>query len=167
MPRGLGRLDRRLEPCLDRAVADVFPTLSGLKFAVAASSFMLASGVGGKCVAVLDEAGALGYAIIKLHRRRVGLMGQPIDSRAVLPPGFGVNVLNQHSADAKSTLGFSDKEILEVAIVADRPAGPMTNEWTRPTAPSPFQAMAPDIGSAGSSSRDQVSADTSSGMLTR
>jgi hypothetical protein len=121
----------------------------------------------GKSAAILDEAGRLGDATIQLHSCRVRFMRQPIGPRAAFARGLSVNVLDQLAADAKSAHSLGDEEILQIAIVASRPARAMSDEVDQVDRASSLQASALDIGSAGLSNRDQVTEDTSSGMRTR
>jgi hypothetical protein len=94
-------------------------------------------------------------------------MRQPIGPRAAFARGLSVNVLDQLAADAKSAHSLGDEEILQIAIVASRPARAMSDEVDQADRASSLQASALDIGSAGLSNRDQVTEDTTSGMRTR
>src|SRR6266446_8104198 len=76
-----------------------------------------------KDLAVLDEARAVGDAVVEAHCGGVRFMGQPVDPRAALTRSLRVDVFDQFAANARAADRRGHEKILKIAIVAGGPAG--------------------------------------------
>src|SRR5579871_3024431 len=93
-----------------------------------------ASGLGGgrEGLAVLNEARALGDAVVEHHRLGVALMSVPVDARAPLSRSHLVHMLDERAADARAADLTIDEQVLQVAIILDRPAAPVADVMHEP-----------------------------------
>src|SRR5690606_10069 len=79
-------------------------------------------------LAVLDEAAALGEAVVEHAPLVVALLGQPVHPRGTGGGRLGVDVLDQRAADAAAALVRGDEQVLQVAVVAAGPAAAVEDE---------------------------------------
>src|SRR5215475_13482373 len=74
-------------------------------------------------LAILDEAGAVRQRVVKAARNGIGLVREPMDAaRAGRARGL-VYCLNQRAAQPELARALGHEQVLQIAVVADRPAG--------------------------------------------
>ena len=74
-------------------------------------------------LAILDEAGTVGDAVVQLHGGGVGLVGQPVHARGIVGGGLGIDVFDQLAARAGAARLGRHVQVLQIAIVAGGPGG--------------------------------------------
>lgn len=73
----------------------------------------------------MDEAGSARDFFVKSNAGGIALVGQPVDARGAALTRFAIDCVDQGTTDALVALRFIGEEILQVAVVAPRLAGPM------------------------------------------
>src|SRR5262249_59367727 len=80
-------------------------------------------------LAILDEAGAVRQRVVEAARNGVGLVREPMDAaRAGRARGYR---LDQRAAQPELARAPRPEQILQIAVVADRPAGAVTRPESR------------------------------------
>ena len=75
-----------------------------------------------KKLTILDEAGTLRQPVIEHAGVRIGFMGEPVDAARARSPCSVPRPPDQGASDPKIARAFGDEQVLEIAVVADRPA---------------------------------------------
>src|SRR3990167_5572156 len=83
-------------------------------------------------LAVLDKPRAAGDAVVQLACLGVVFLGQPVHAVGTGGLGSGIHLLDQRATDATTAYGFGHVQVLQVAVVADRPARAMEDPVHQP-----------------------------------
>src|SRR6478735_778760 len=78
-----------------------------------------------QCLAILDEAGALGDPVVEFSSRGVGFVRHPIETASAIFAGEVGHCVDQSRACSEAALGVVDIEILKIAGPLRKPAGTM------------------------------------------
>src|SRR5262245_63847388 len=73
-------------------------------------------------LAILNETGSLRHLVIEHAGGRVALLREPIDAARTALARVLLDRFDQGAADAEIAWCWRDEQILQLAIVADRPA---------------------------------------------
>src|ERR1700704_666562 len=75
-----------------------------------------------KKLTILDEAGTLRQPVVERAGVRIGLMGEPVDAARARGPCSVLDRQDQRASEPKIARAFGDEQILEIAVIAGRPA---------------------------------------------
>src|SRR6185295_13003802 len=81
--------------------------------------------IGNSPPAILDEAAALGDAIVEQPRGRIALMRQPVDALGTEFIGAGINRFDQGATGAAAAHVMRDEQVLQIKVRSARPGRTM------------------------------------------
>src|SRR5262249_38607810 len=73
-------------------------------------------------LAILDEAGALRQLVVERSGGRIALVGEPIDAARTRAARALFHRRDQRTPESQMARVFGDEQVLQVAVVANRPA---------------------------------------------
>ena len=81
---------------------------------------------------VLDKAGAISDSIVELHCALIGFVCRPVHPGRTATSRFRINMLDQRAANAATTRIVRNEQVLNIAVVLQRPGGSMGDKMHKP-----------------------------------